>query len=113
MDSFNIPVELGHHASMNLVVKHGAYGVRADGVRECFGFPIERAAHIAEGINTDNFGVSQFELAHVHVGKPLAEFSDAAEFLLATLGEEGVVKFRCDSIDEAPPMGRLYSRRDS
>ena len=49
---------------MDLVVKHGANGVRADGVGEGFRFPVERAAHIAEGINADNFGVSQFELAH-------------------------------------------------
>ena len=71
-----------------------------------FQVPVERAAHIAEGI-ADNFGVSQFELPHVHVGETLAEFSDAVEFLLASLGKEGVVKFRCYSIDEATTDGQV------
>ena len=104
-DSLNIAVNLAHHPTMNLMMKHGANGVRADGVREGFRFPVERAAHIAEGINADNFGVSQFELPHVHVCEPFAEFTDAVEFLLATLGKEGVVKLWCDSIDEATTDG--------
>ena len=113
LDSLNIAVNLAHHPTMNLVMKHGPDGVRADGVREGFRFPVERAAHIAEGINADNFGVSQFELPHVHVGEPLAEFSDAVEFLLASLGKEGVVKFWCDSIDETTTDGQVVLERDS
>ena len=82
--SLNIAVYLANHPTMDLVMKHGSNGVRADGVGEGFRFPVGRAAQIAEGINADNFRVSQFELPHVHVGEPFAEFTDAVEFLLAT-----------------------------
>ena len=58
-------------------------------------------------LNANNFGVGQFELTDIHAGKPFSKFTDAVKFLLTSFGEERVVKFRCDSVDEAAANGQV------
>lgn len=107
LDSLHIAVNFAHHAAMDFVVEDGTDGVGANGIRERRGFAVQRLSHGPQRLDANNFGVGQLELTDIHAGKAFSKFTDAVKFLLTSFGEEWVVKFRCDSVDEAAADGQV------
>ena len=113
LNSLNVAIDFPDHAPMYFVVEHRTDSVGSDGLGQCFGLAVQCPSNGSKCFNAHDLGVGQFELTHVDAGQSFVEFSDAVKFCCRRFERNGWSNSGVIRLTKQPPMGRLYSTRES
>ena len=107
LNALVVVLKFTNHATVDVVVEHVTHGVGSDGRGQMDGFAVELLTNAAQGFDTDDFTVCKLQPSNVYAAEFLAEFLNPVEFLLPSLLQERMVKFRCDAVHQAPTDGQV------